>query len=97
MNSELITAKSACPKTIRSFGIPCDPAPVRKLAYGKFEKLSRTECIVEIDYPNADIFSCFRVMVGYNAPSLFDSAYALATARAAEHGYELATLSTIKK
>jgi hypothetical protein len=97
MNNELITAKSVCPETVRSSGIVQDPAPVRKLAYGKFERLSRTEAIVEIDYPYADIFSCFRVTVGRNAKSLFDSAYVLACARAAEHGYALETLSTIEK
>lgn len=95
MNNELISANAACPVTVRSVGTVLAPIPTRKLAYGKFEKLSSTEGIVEIEYPNTDIFSCFRVTIGRNAVDLFGAAYAFATARASDHGYELETLLTM--
>lgn len=78
-----------CPATERSIGIAQVHVPVRKLAQATLERVSNIEGIVEINYPGANIFSCFRVAVGRQG-NLYESAYVLAEARAKEHGYELA-------
>jgi hypothetical protein len=84
-----------CPETSRSVGAALKVAPVRPLAAATFEKISARVGIVEIDYPGAAIFSCFRVEIGWGADlaSLLPCARRLAAARTAQHGYDLGSFA----